>query len=72
MVTEILCDTCGRKCKGGVRRYVGANGDQRIGCSDERACASAWSSLTQKERRLVDACRASGAYLKRAEEASDG
>lgn len=68
---RILCDTCGGPCQGGTRRYTAANGDSRIGCDDDHACAAAFSALTRPERRLVEACRKAGNYLKRAEEAPD-
>lgn len=68
-----LCDTCGGPCHGGVRRYIGADGDERVGCEDGHACAAAFFRLSWHERRQIRKAQKSGDYLRRDNrEATDG
>ncbi len=52
------CDTCGATPPhGGRYDYTDARGRARIGCRDDRACATTYARLTQAERNALDKAR---------------
>lgn len=52
------CDTCGATPPhGGPDHYTDARGRARVGCADDRACATTYARLTQGERNALDKAR---------------